>query len=295
MSESKNTLNNNASTIMKWGSLEWFAWKFKSQGYEDPSAYFAHSRNGYQWYRHRCFAMYLKEGVPNIEYGIMLDIGCGVGELTQLVFSQYNFKAAIGVDFVYPAIQQAKKIHPKIYFIVGKLPNLGFSKNSFNLIIASEILYYLDEQNRKKALKEIHRLLKDNGLFIFSSVLGDKYFSSNSAREFIKTEFKIEKLWYDNNRFYHILMYPLNILNNLKHHLISGTIPSRLKYSSIFINHSKIFTNFFFRLFLNSICFMTNPLIRNKTIPRVLGNFSKKLLPNLTKTNITILSRKTAE
>lgn len=292
MSESKNKLKNTASTIMKWGSLEWFTWKFISQGYEDPSAYFAHHNNGYQRYRHRCLTENLREALPNILPGLMLDIGCGIGYLTQLVFNQHNFKAAIGVDFVYPLIQQAKKVHPEISFTVGRLPYIGFSKNSFNLIIASEVLYYLNEQDRAKALKEIYRLLKDNGIFLFSSALGDKYFTSRSAREFIENRFKIEKLWYDNNRLYHILMRPINILNNLKHHLISGNRFAHFKYSYIFINHSELFNNSFFRLCLNTTCFMTYPFKRSEIIPRVLGRFSKKLLPNQTKTNVTILARK---
>ncbi len=284
--------NSGRLRVMEWGTLEWFSNKFMSQGTEDPAAYFAHKSSGYHQYRHKCLAGYLRGNSAAALKGNLLDIGCGTGDLTALVFREHHFKEAWGIDFVEPVIKQAQKSHPDIQFEVGTLPELRFPDNKFDVVVASEVFYYLNSEERLKALKEISRVLKENGLLLFSSVLGEQYFSAQRAQDFVKNYFTVEKVWHDNNKIYRFLTSPLIILNNLNYNLYAGTEPTNPKLLLLYEKYAAIFSNPLFRQFLRITCKMLNPVLRSERLPFYLGWLSKKLCPSTTQTNITILARK---
>ena len=46
--------------------------------------------------------------------------------------------------------------------------NLNFSNETFDVVVASEVLYYI--KDRENLIKEIHRVLKNNGIFTGSVI-----------------------------------------------------------------------------------------------------------------------------
>ncbi|TKJ37259.1 hypothetical protein CEE37_14190 [candidate division LCP-89 bacterium B3_LCP] len=100
----------------------------------------------------------------------LLDIGCGAGRTTRYFHAQGH--DVIGIDYAPNMIEKAKAIAPQIDYRVGDVMNLEFDDHSFEVVVFSfnglDMLH--PYENRLYALREIRRVVKPEGLFIFSSL-----------------------------------------------------------------------------------------------------------------------------
>lgn len=101
--------------------------------------------------------------------GSILDVGCGTGR-TSIWLHNRGFSVT-GIDISEPMISRARELRPDIRFEVGDVLHLQFADSTFDYVLFSfnglDLLY--PEEQRLKALKEINRVLKPAGIFIFSS------------------------------------------------------------------------------------------------------------------------------
>jgi ubiquinone/menaquinone biosynthesis C-methylase UbiE len=83
-----------------------------------------------------------------------IDIGCGEGFIANCL----SLPAVTGVDISRNALKIAKDRNQKYNFCMGSVYNLSFKRNSFDLVVATEVLEHLNEP--EKALDEIRRVSK---------------------------------------------------------------------------------------------------------------------------------------
>lgn len=97
--------------------------------------------------------------------GKVLDVGCGDGYLAFNLSKFDKVQEAIGVDISPTAVAQAKKEYPGIQFKVAPATKLPFPKESFDSIVAIELVeHVLDVE---QMFREFNRVLKQKGkLFI---------------------------------------------------------------------------------------------------------------------------------
>lgn len=114
----------------------------------------------------------LKTHINKIDNEI-LDLGCGTG---------FNYKTlnkygkVTNLDYHIEPLRSCKrKGIPNI--IKGDAQNLRFTNNSFDIVTAIELLEHLDDD--EKAIKEIYRVLKNNGTFIFTVPAHELLWSSD--------------------------------------------------------------------------------------------------------------------
>ncbi|VVB78305.1 putative S-adenosylmethionine-dependent methyltransferase [uncultured archaeon] len=94
---------------------------------------------------------------------IILDAGCGNGELTKKI-AKSSLKV-YGVDISKTAIFNAKKRAPKnCIFKYGDLEELNFPDKSFDKIVCVETIEHVLHPN--KVIKEFKRILKNNGKLV---------------------------------------------------------------------------------------------------------------------------------
>ena len=101
----------------------------------------------------------------------VLDAGCGNGYLTRVLASKGA--KVIGIDFSGPFIEYCKKIESEkklgCKFLEGSLTEMSmFENQSFDVVVSNVVI--VDVLDYKTAFKEIARVLKDDGRFIWSNV-----------------------------------------------------------------------------------------------------------------------------
>jgi len=123
--------------------------------------------------------LYNKEGFAGLENtiiekhfgttGAVLDIGCGTGRTTAPLLKR-GMKVT-GIDLSKEMIDFAGKKHPEIDYRVMNACDLKFENESFDYAFFSfnGIDYIYPKSKRLLCLREINRVLKKNGIFIFSS------------------------------------------------------------------------------------------------------------------------------
>ena len=98
----------------------------------------------------------------------VLEIGCTYGRDAK-IYSTFC-KTYVGIDLSDKGIEAAKNLGIKnCSFVCGDAHALPFSESRFDVVIVSSLLHHLDIP---LALKEIRRVLKQDGILIFREPLG---------------------------------------------------------------------------------------------------------------------------
>ena len=97
----------------------------------------------------------------------VLDVGCGTGASTFELMKGTHWKGKFfGVDLSQKMVDAAKKKaveshRDNVEFSRGDAEHLDFPDSSFDLVISNQVFHWI--QNKRKALREIFRLLKPSG------------------------------------------------------------------------------------------------------------------------------------
>ena len=99
------------------------------------------------------------------------DIGCGSGHTTKYLFDLgVNIS---GLDLSFSMINIAQKQYKDIHFQQGDILNLDFKENSIDAIISFYSIVHFSNEQVEIAFKGIYKILKSNGLFLFSFHVGE--------------------------------------------------------------------------------------------------------------------------
>ncbi len=98
---------------------------------------------------------------------LVLDLGCGTGTLTILVKEMHPDVQVIGVDGDERALAiaraKAARRAVNIEFDWGMAQRLSYAKNSFDRVLSSLMMHHLTTEDKVRALKEAHRVLRPGG------------------------------------------------------------------------------------------------------------------------------------
>jgi len=89
-----------------------------------------------------------------------LDVGCGKGEL--LNYGRPHFRRVVGCD---PSIEMARNTNGIEIHLQEKPGILPFPDATFDFITAVCVFHHVQDVNRQPLCREIHRVLRSNGLF----------------------------------------------------------------------------------------------------------------------------------
>lgn len=121
----------------------------------------------------------------------VLDIGCGTAHLTHWI-KEKGFEVH-GIEPSNEMYDFAVKNFPDIPIQKGISSKLPFENNTFDLIVAFEVLRYLDKAENIKTYEEMYRTLKPQGEFFITQVnlyATDLYYVFYSIKEFYSKLFK---------------------------------------------------------------------------------------------------------
>jgi ubiquinone/menaquinone biosynthesis C-methylase UbiE len=98
----------------------------------------------------------------------VLDICCGTGSVILSFAERFPHIQAIGYDFSRGMLHRAreKTLTGNVNFINGDAANLSFADDYFDIVCCSHALYELKGKVRKKALLEMKRVVKPDGMVL---------------------------------------------------------------------------------------------------------------------------------
>lgn len=159
----------------------------------------------------------------------MLDAGCGTGVYSFSLAKKIDKIEA--VDISEEKIENAGKISifKNITFKQGDLCNLKFDSNSFDLAICSDVLEHI--KNDKKAMSELMRVLKPNGMLLLTvpscSYKNKRTYKNYNHERAGYTTRDIEKILFGNGRIIQAEGYSsaiTEILSGVNYKLVSNKI-----------------------------------------------------------------------
>ena len=96
----------------------------------------------------------------------ILDMGCGNG-VNLPIANIFPFAEYHGLDYAETAIENARREYPRVIFHLEDAFHTSFENNTFDMIILSNVLViHKEEVDRVNLLKEVRRILKDDGVFV---------------------------------------------------------------------------------------------------------------------------------
>lgn len=118
----------------------------------------------------------------------ILEIGVGTGNLaSRFLQNQYDI---IGIDQSREMLNVAKEKLPKLKLRLGDFLNIPFENGKFDVIVSTYAFHHLNEKGKKIAIREILRVLKDDGRV----VIGDLMFQNQEEKEKIMTGLTNEEI-----------------------------------------------------------------------------------------------------
>ena len=103
-----------------------------------------------------------------------LEVGCGIGAVSKYVAGKYPLNVT-GIDIDPEQVQLAQKgINdvPNIHFLAAEATNLPFPDNDFDIVLSFGVTHHIS--NWLDALREIKRVLKPGGYFIYVDLMYSK-------------------------------------------------------------------------------------------------------------------------
>lgn len=134
-----------------------------------------------------------------VEGKSVLDAACGEGYGSNLLAELAS--TVVGIDIDASTIENAKEkyVRENLKYMNSSIENLPFPDKSMDVVVSFETIEHVPETVQNSFIKEISRVLKDDGILIMSTPNKEIY----SDRYNYKNEFHIKEFYYD--EFYDFL------------------------------------------------------------------------------------------
>ena len=109
----------------------------------------------------------MRQMMPDVKGKSILDLGCGYGENAKY-WKELGATSVLGIDISKHMIEKAKKENQinGVEYQVLAMEEIDTLQQKFDIITSSLAIHYVE--NFEKLLKDVHTLLKENGVFLFS-------------------------------------------------------------------------------------------------------------------------------
>lgn len=99
----------------------------------------------------------------------VLNVGFGSANFEKIFFSNTSeIISWYGIDISKKSVDAAKKLFPRANFKVGSVENLQFKNETFDYVLAFEVLEHIQPSHILVVLKELKRVLKKGGKLLLS-------------------------------------------------------------------------------------------------------------------------------
>lgn len=125
----------------------------------------------------------LKEfAATNKRKGPCADFGCGPGQTTKFLYDN-GLKSITGIDLSPAMVATARRLAPQIKFETGDLLNIAYSPDYLGSALAFYAIVHFTMDQIRTCFREINRVLKTGGDFLFSFHAGDDVVHFDKAHD----------------------------------------------------------------------------------------------------------------
>jgi SAM-dependent methyltransferase len=111
----------------------------------------------------------LQKLYPSIKNGKLLDIGIGGGRTTKYLLDHIS-KDYLGIDYTFALANVTKRKHPSATILCADARAVPTGDEVFDFVLFSlNGIDYMEHPGRVRALREVHRILKPGGFYLFST------------------------------------------------------------------------------------------------------------------------------
>lgn len=172
----------------------------------------------------------------NFQSGRTIDLGCGPGQTTKFL-ADCGMTDIVGTDLSPEMITVAKRRNPQLHFETADMLNLPYKDASFGSAIAFYAVVHFDEEQMKKAFKEVARILSGGAQFLFSFHVGN---NSVHLDNFLEQEVNIDFYFFETSKILALMVEAgFNIIDALEREPYKGAEhPSQRAYIWVTKNRS---------------------------------------------------------
>jgi ubiquinone/menaquinone biosynthesis C-methylase UbiE len=107
----------------------------------------------------------------------VIDLGCGPGTVLRFIRDKRPDLTLIGADIdpTIICIAEEKAAGTNIQFHVASIDEVPFEPQSADIVVSSLMFHHLDEPVKRKALEQIRRILRPNGIFLLCDFSAPKH------------------------------------------------------------------------------------------------------------------------
>ena len=117
----------------------------------------------------------------NPETKTLLDVACGPSWPMKLLRQKYKFDLVVGVDLYEPYIENARKEKLHDEYVIHDVRDLPFPDNSFDTVIALQIVEHLEKDEAWKMVADMERIAKKQ--VIVATPIGEMYHPDEDGNE----------------------------------------------------------------------------------------------------------------
>lgn len=263
----------------KYGTKEWFEYYYNINLHNHTDGWKTEIRYS-QEYRLNKSLNLIKDFIKGNNNQRILDIGSGQGDFSNKIYLINKKNKVFCCDISKNAIDLCHKKYPHLNSVVLKLPDLKYQKNYFDVVVALEVIYYLNNKEREKGLQRIKNITKVRGIVLISVVISNsrRYFSEKEIIKLFEKYFKTTRIIYLYNKIYHnIEIFALRLIN---YH--EKLLPIRKK--------NLIYTFKYWLLYLPVI--FSRITLKSKFVFNLCSLITKLFAKNTGKTQIILLGQK---
>jgi putative AdoMet-dependent methyltransferase len=124
-------------------------------------------------------------------HDVLLDIGIGTGLLEEKIHEDIRI---CGIDISERMLNKAREKEPPIELKVGSFLAIPYPDQSFNKIVTCFAFHHLDDTEKCLAIKEIFRVLKENGVIVIADFMYKNHTNEKELKDWFKRRGRIDMI-----------------------------------------------------------------------------------------------------
>lgn len=116
--------------------------------------------SGYWESRKHSHRNLILKALENIQFGSLLEVGCGCGPNLNLIHEKFPDVAISGIDINPYNVEEGKKLNTFADIRLGNLAVLPWGDNSFDIVLSDATLLYISPEEIEAVMEELNRVTK---------------------------------------------------------------------------------------------------------------------------------------